>query len=167
MKSDYVKTLLHSYVHLPKIIIRINQVVLKKALNSMKDFSSCLTQCERIVNLTTQKAILTKAKYYLERAISRLTEDEKDFLDYKFFRTNLSEYTLKINSNSRNYYRVQQKIINTIGENLGFLGKTDEWFEKYCLKVPFLKKMYVAVKRRDESFLITGKLSVRPKKRVA
>ena len=165
MKSDYIKTVLHAYVHVPKIIKRINQVVTKKALASMKDFTSCLTQCEKIINLTVQKAVLIEAKHYIDRAMSRLSQDEKDFLDYKYLRVNLVDYELKINSNTRAYYRVQQKIINTLSDNLGYLGKDDKWFEQYCLKVPFIKKMYTAVKRRDESFIFTGKITERENKK--
>ena len=156
MKNDYVKTLLYAYAHLPKIIKRLDQIVLKKALGSMKDFSSCTKQCEKIVGLTIQKALLVELNHYLERAISRLTKEEMDMLDYRYFGTYHSQSPFNISTYSRNYYRKQQKLLKDISDNLRWLGKRDDWFEKRCLRVPFIRKLYQAVKKKDERFLIEG-----------
>lgn len=156
MKSDYVKTLLHAYEHLPKITRRIDEIVLKKALSSMTNYSFCEKQCEKIVNLTVQKALMIETKYFLDRAMSRLTREEKEMLDYKYFRR-YHKYNLSAKDfTCRNYFRKQQKLIKTIGDNLTWLNKGNEWFEKRCMRIPFIRKVYHAVKTHDEAFLLSG-----------
>jgi len=167
MKSDYVKTLLYAYEHLPKITKRIDEIVLKKALASMTNYYFCEKQCVKIVNLTVQKALMIETKYYLDRAMSRLMREEKEMLDYKYFKRCPRYNLAQEDFTSRNYFRKQQKLIQTIGDNLSWLNKGNEWFEKRCMIIPFIRKVYNAVKYHDEQFLLSGMVRQNSFKKVA
>ena len=146
MKKEYVKTLLYTYPHIRKTIERIDQIVMKKALNSMTEYDNCLLQCEYVVGLTMQKALLTEMFYYVDKVVSRFTKEERDCLDYKYFKSKPKEYFQNMDLSSRNYFRKQQYLINEVSKYLGWLGLGDEWFDKLCSGVPIVKKMLYSVK---------------------
>lgn len=150
MKNCYVKTLLCAYPHFNKIIKRMDTFVGKKVLSSMSNFTSCVTQCEEIISLTMQKCIMIEAKYYLEKVIKRLTKEEKDLLDYKYFKLKPQQDFAGVDLSSRNYYRKQQRLIEDIGKYFDWMGKGNEWFDKSLLKVPFMEKLLFSVQINDD-----------------
>lgn len=146
MKKEYVKTLLYTYPHIQKTVNRIDQIVLKKALNSMTEYDNCLAQCEYVVDLTVQKALLTELYYYVNKVVKRLTKEERDYLDYKYFKFKPKEYFKNMDLSSRNYFRKQQYLLDDFSKYLGWMGLDDEWFDALSLRVPILKKMLNSVK---------------------
>ncbi len=108
MKLIYGKTLLYSYKNLKRIIRRLDELVMEKALKSMTDCSSCEGQCEKIIELTEQKGIIIKIKHYLDMIFERFNSEEKKLVGYKYLRTvdkkEMSEFDLK----SRSYFRKQK-----------------------------------------------------------
>lgn len=146
MKKEYVKTLLYTYPHIQKTINRIDQIIVKKALNSMTEYDNCLAQCEYVVGLTVQKALLTELYYYVNKVVSRLTKEEKDCLDYKYFKINPKEYFKNMDLSSRNYFRKQQYLLDDFSKYLSWMGLDDEWFEVLATRVPILNKMLNSVK---------------------
>ncbi len=145
MKDLYVKTLLYAYPNVRKIINRIDEVVKKKALSSMTDCSDCQEQCEKIVRLTVQKGVLFEINYYLEKILSRLFEEEKLYLEYKYFKTKTKDELKGVDLSSRNYFRKQQKLFEHISNCFIWLNLADSWFEECLKKVPYLKKLLQSV----------------------
>ncbi len=138
MKDYYVKTLLYAYPNIGRIIFRIDEIVKEKALNSKSNFTDCVEQCEKIVNLTVQKGILYEIKYYLELILSRLSKEEKGYIEFKFFKKKREEFN-NLDLSSRNYFRKQQKLFNYVCNCFEWLNLSDEWFEKNAKKCLTLK----------------------------
>ncbi len=149
MKRCYVKTLLYAYPNLLKIIRRIDELVEKRAINSKSVHSDCLVQCEKIISLTSQKGLLYEIKYYLDIVIDKLSREQRDYLEYKYFKKLPKDYFNNVNFQSRNYYRKQQKLLERISECLDWMDKGDEWFETRCKQVSYIKKLLVSVELNE------------------
>ncbi len=145
MKKIYVKTLLYAYPNVRKIIKRIDELVSKKAMSSMTDFTSCQEQCEKIVKLTVQKGILFEITYYIDKILLRFEPEERAYIEYKFFKTKTNEQLEGIDLSSRNYYRRQDKLLEHICNCFDWLNLSDDWFEKECKRVPYVKKLLQSV----------------------
>ncbi len=144
MKQIYVKTLLYAYPNIPKIIKRIDELVTKKAISSMTIYTDCREQCENIIKLTVQKAILFEIGFYMEKILSRLVKEEKQLIKYKYFKVK-NKKDLIVDFTSRNYYRKQEKLFNHICNCFEWLNLTDDWFIKNCKKVPYIRKLLQSV----------------------
>lgn len=151
MKSSYVKTLLYAYPNIPKIIQRIDTLVEKKARASMSDISSCQEQCEKIVNLTVQKGILFEIRHYLEIIFNRLEEEEKAYVEHKYFKFKTKKQFKNVDFKSRNYFRKQLKLLEYISKCFEWLNLSNEWFEKKCKRVPYIKKLLQSVELRQNT----------------
>ncbi len=145
MKERYAKTLLYAYPNLQKLIDRIDSLVDKKALSSMTDTTDCLSQCEKIVKLTVQKGLVFETKYYLEKILMRLGEEQRAYIEYKYFKRQNKEYFKNVDLTSRNYYRKQKRLLAYICECLDWLGLNDLWFEKRAKRIPYIRKLLTAV----------------------
>ncbi len=145
MKSCYVKTLLYAYPNIHKIINRIDDIVNKKAMESMNDFSDCKEQCENIIKLTAQKGILFEIKYYLDKILSRLLDEEREYIEFKYFKRKKREEFKDVDLSSRNYFRKQVKLFEYICSCFEWLNLTDEWFENKCERIPYVKKLLQSV----------------------
>lgn len=152
MKTLYAKCILYSYANLEQIMEQIDKLIEKKALESMNDFSPCITQCEKILNLTEQKGALITLKIICDNLFSKLSKYELDCLDYKYFRRHKKEYFIDFDCTSRGYFRRQIRLAIKVATRLEKLGITDDWFEDNCLSTDFFKELLKRVKQKEESF---------------
>jgi hypothetical protein len=120
---------------------QIDDLVLRKALSSMNDFSPAIEQFNKITDLTEQKKVMFALKLYLDDVIAKLTKDELDCLEYKYFKRKSKKYFENFDFTSRTYFRKQIKIINKISKALEFAGATDAWFIKNCMCIDFFKEL--------------------------
>lgn len=154
MKENYSKCLLYTYPNVSQLLEQIDTLVEKKALSSMDNFTPCLEQCEEIINLTAQKDVLIELSIKVKEILDKLSPYELDCLEYKYFRRKPKEYFKDFDSQSRQYFRAQNKIIYSISIKMEKSGLTDEWFTKNCLKNSFFKEM---LKRVEEQEIISKK----------
>ena len=86
MNVIFAKTALYAYPNIMAITEQIDELVEKKALCSMNDFSPALEQFNKIADLTEQKKVMFALKLHLDDVIAKLTKEEIDCLEYKYFK---------------------------------------------------------------------------------
>ncbi len=166
MKEVYVKTLLYAYPNIQKIINRIDELVEKKAIESMVDYTSCKEQCDKIIKLTIQKGILFEIKHYLSKILIRLGDEQVAYVEHKYFKKDKKQFE-GIDFSSRNYFRKQKRLIKYFGECLEWLNLSDGWFEKKCRRVPYINKLYSALMANVSGKDVTKKTKNVKKDKVA
>jgi hypothetical protein len=132
---------------------QIDDIVLRKALSSMSDFSPCEEQCAKIIELTEQKKIYIDFKLRADKVVESLSEYELDCLDYKYFKQKPKEYYNGFDVSSRSYFRKQIRIAKKVNSLMEKQGLNDKWFEKYCLKMSFffeLLRRVISAEKRDK-----------------
>ncbi len=151
MNINYAKALLLSYPHIEQLIEQIDDLVLKKALAAFSDFSPCSEIAEKILVLTEKKDVLLKIKVTNDEILSKLTEEEKDLLDYKYFKIKPKEYYIDFDYTSRNYFRRQSKVVKRVSSLFTERGLDDEWFEENCLPTRFFSNLIKRVVNHEQS----------------
>ncbi len=149
MNIIYAKTLLHAYPNIESITEQIDELVERKALSSMNDFSSCISQCEKILGLTAQKDVYINLKIILDGLMGRFTAEEIDLLDYKYFKKKPKDYYINFDSQSRGYFRRQIKVVNKFSDLLERKGITEKWYEENCLPIEFFRELLKRVKENE------------------
>ncbi len=150
MNILFAKTILYAYPVTDAVIEQIDELVEKRALSSFSDFSPAFDQCLSVVKLSMQKDILFILKKKVIEILPKFKLDEEDCLDYKYFKLKPKEHYKDFDTSSRAYFRKQIKIAEKAAKRLENAGITDEFFEKYCLKIDFIKKLYERVKEKEE-----------------
>lgn len=117
----------------------------------MNNFSPAIEQCESIIDLTEQKKILFLLKIKCDEIMEKFTEDEKDCLDYKYFKKKPKSYYVDFDFTSRAYFRKQNRIIKKFSLLLEKKGISDEFINKKCFLIDFIKEVYLRVKIREEA----------------
>lgn len=136
MKELYTKVLLYAYPCVDKLIEQIDELVEKKAYSSMDDFSPCIEISNKILNLTEQKKRIIQIYYIVSDVLSKLSNYEKDCLEYKYFKRLDKEHFKDFDSTSRTYFRNQIKCLKRVGILLEKFNYSDERFlsDKNCVK---------------------------------
>ena len=151
MNILYAKSVLYAYPHLEAIADQIDELVMKKALGSMTDYSPATEQCQKIIDLTEQKTVLFELEILTEKILTKFTTDEMDCLDYKYFKKHPKEYYKEFDSSSRTYFRKQIRLVKKFTEKLEKAGFNDKVFEEKCLQIDFFVQLLKKVKEREES----------------
>ena len=141
MKDNYTRTILYAYANIDAVKEQIDDFVERKALSSMRDFSPCIEQCEKMLEYTAQKVALIELKDFVEKALKKLSVYEMDCLEYKYFKRKPKEYFIGFDYESRAYFRKQVSLIKKLSESFESIGLTDEWFEKNCLNTNFFREL--------------------------
>ena len=141
MNLHYAKSILYAYTNLEEVIEQIDEIIERKALCSISDYSPCIEQCEKIIDLIGQKDVLIDLKIKAEKALKQFTNEELDYLDYKYFKVRPKEYYQDFDSFSRNYFRRQVKLANKFANLIEKEGKTKNNFEENCMKIEFMREL--------------------------
>ncbi len=150
MKHNYTRTILYAYANIDAVKEQIDDFVESKALSSMRDFSPCIEQCEKILEYTAQKVALIELKAFTEKALEKLSSYEMDCLEYKYFKRKPKEYFIGFDYESRSYFRKQVSLIKRLSEYFEGVGLTDVWFEKNCLNTNFFKELLKRVEQYEK-----------------
>ncbi len=150
MNVIYAKATLYAYPHIEDLKEQIDELSEKQMRGSMTDPSPAFIQCEKLVMLQFEKQTLTELKEMASVALKNLTEEELDLLDYKYFRLKPKEYFKEIDTQSRGYFRKQNRLIEKIALRLERAGVTDDWFDENCMTTQFFKDMVDTVKEYQE-----------------
>lgn len=151
MNELYAKTILYAYPHLTALAEQIDELVEKRALASMTDYSPALEQFNKIIDLTEQKTILFKLEIVTDKILKKFTETELDYLDYKYFKRKAKEYYEGFDASSRTYFRRQIRLAERFALALEKQGITDKVFEEKCLSCEFFSALYKRVVERENS----------------
>jgi len=156
MNVHYTKTLLYAYPHVEAVMAQIDDLVLRKALSSISDYSPCEEQCEKIIALTNQKDTLIQLKITMEeKVLAKVTEYEMNCLEYKYFKRQPKEYFAGFDAESRGYFRKQVALANKLSKQMEKVGLDDKWFEKNCLSTSFftelLKRVISSERKRKKN----------------
>ena len=154
MNVYYAKAILYAYPHLEAVMEQIDELIEKKALSSMHDFSPCEAQCEKILFLTEQKQILINLKLCVDKILRKFSAEDLDLFDYKYFKKKPKEYFEYIDTSSRKYFRRQISIVKKFSLSLEKEGYDDIKFQKECFKIDFLKEL---LKRVVENEMLSRK----------
>ncbi len=154
MDVIYAKTILYSYSALEAVAEQIDELVEKKALSSMTDTSSALSQCEKILSLTYQKDVLFFIANTVEKVLEKFSESEKEYFDYKFFKKRPKDYAWCFEPASRAYFRKQISLSIKFAKRLEKQGLDNQYFENECLKIDFFKEL---LKRTKEHEILSRK----------
>lgn len=141
MNIIYAKTLLYAYPNVKALLAQIDELIEKKALASMTDFSPALEQCEKIIELTEHKKILIKVYLVLKKALERFSGLDITCIEYKYFKNLPKERFKDFDFSGRAYFRRQNKIIKTLSNMLDKTELTDTFFEEKCLSINFFKEL--------------------------
>lgn len=146
MKNLYAKVILYFYPCADSLCEQIDELVEKKALISMRDFSPCEEQCLKILNLTLQKDRICALKAAAEKALSVFGKDALVLLDYKYFKSMPKDAYAGYDFSERKYFRRQKSILKRFAELMDKAGINDETFERDYLSIEFFSEL----KRREE-----------------
>ena len=150
MNKYYAKTALYAYPNLEAVAEQIDELVERRAIISMNNYSPAVEQCEKVVDLTYQKDVLFALKLHIEYALEKLNQEELDCLEYKYFKRKPKEYFIDFDAESRSYFRRQNKLADKISKSLERGGATDKWFEEHCLSMEFFSELLKRVIEREK-----------------
>lgn len=150
MEILYAKCILYAYPHLLALAEQIDELVEKKALASMTDYTPCLFQCENIIDLTNQKARIFQLYNFVNELLAKLTEEELCLLDYKYFKNALGKDVSNLDFTSRSYFRKQVKIAEKFADKFFTNYINCKSFEQKYLSMDFFKEMLNRVKDMDQ-----------------
>ncbi len=141
MNLIYAKTLLYAYPNISALTEQIDELIEKKALASMTDFSPAEVQCEKIIELTEQKKVLIKVYLEIKKILTKFTGLDMTCIEYKYFKNKPKEYFKDFDFTGRAYFRRQNKVIKTFSSYLDKTEITDAFFEDKCLSINFFKEL--------------------------
>ncbi len=141
MNIYYAKTILYAYPCVETLLNQIDEIVEKRAMASMTNFSPAEEQCEKILALIRQKDTLINMKLMVDDVLKKFTQEEMDCLDYKYFRFRKKEDFKDFDSSSRGYFRRQIRIADKFALRIEKKGITDAVFEKEYLSMPFFSEL--------------------------
>lgn len=151
MNELYAKAVLYSYPAIEKVMEQIDELVYKRALDSMSDFTPCIEQCEKILSYTNQKELLIELKLAVAKTLYLFTEEDKKCFEYKYFKNKPKEYFNNFDSSSRAYFRKQIRLLNKFEKLIERHGINDEKFSKEYMQIDFFKELVKRVKEREKA----------------
>jgi hypothetical protein len=151
MNVFYAKSILYSYKSLNALMAQMDDLVEKKALSSISDLSPCEAQCEKILAITDSKDVIIRLKIMVENALSKFTEEELDYFDYKYFKQKPKEYYKDFDATNRAYFRTQIRLAEKFALRIERAGVTDAWFRDNCLSMDFFKGVYKNVMEKENA----------------
>jgi len=149
MNIYYAKSILYAYPCAEELIYQIDEIVEKRALGSMTDFSPAEEQCEKILSLIGQKDTIIKMKLLVEEVLNKFTEDELKCLDYKYFHKRKREEFINFDASSRGYFRKQIRIAEKFAMRIEKKGLSDSIYEKDYLSMNFFRELYRRVLEQE------------------
>ncbi len=115
--------------------------ILKKALESFSSHSDVETIAGDIFKVVEARERTMKLNGLLEKVVSRLDEEERLIVDYKYFNNRAID---GFDCTSRNYFRKQNKMLKHLKELLGYIGLDEKSFYRDygdlpCVRLALLK----------------------------
>ena len=160
MEILYAKTVLYGYPVLENLIERIDESVEKKALNSIRDYSPCYSQCEKILDMINTKTLLIDLKVIIDGIMKKFSEQEIMHFEYKYFKTKEKEYFKDFDASSRKYFRKQISLTKKFSLLLEKSGIDDKRFKKEYLCMDFFRELFRRVAERENKIANAATVNV-------
>lgn len=133
---EYAKILLSAYPYLDGVIKQEGENYLRRCYNSAYFFSPTDDFCSKLISLYQDREKLIVLKNKLDVLFSRLSDEERDLLRFKFAGRMPEK---KFSFSTRTYFRKQIKLLKKVEEYLNYLNITEEVFKKEYSKMEYFK----------------------------
>lgn len=150
MNVLHTKTLLYAYPHLLEIAEQIDKLVEKKALSSLSNCLPAMTQYDEIITMTFEKGVLYVLKKECDKILSKFTEEELKYFEYKYFRRKPKSYFLGFETQTRAYFRKQVSLASKFSKRLEKAGIDDKFFTEKCLSIEFFRLLLKRTEEREK-----------------
>lgn len=148
--NTYAKAVLYIYPGLDGVIAQIDDLVLRKALASFSDNSSCLCQAERILEYIEQKDLLISLKSRVDAVLDTFGEEEIKYFEYKYFKRKPKSYFQGFDASGRQYFRVQIRLLDRFCRALERRGLGEETFFREYMQMDFIRDLVRRIEKNDE-----------------
>ena len=150
MNNIFVKSILYTYSVIDDLCAQMDDLVVRRAVSSMQNFSPADKQFEKVITLTEQKKTLILVCKVLEEVMETLSEEERDLLDYKYFKKKPKSYYKDFDYLSRSYFRRQSVLVDKISVRFENRGINDAFIKEKCLSIKFFREMIKRVAERED-----------------
>lgn len=158
MKTLYAKAVLYSYSNLDKLCDAIDRHIEQRAISSLDNCSPAIEQYEKIATCMAHKDLIIDLKAVVDLILPVFSEEERNYIDYKYFRKKVRDGEANPEFKTRSYYRKQVKLAEKFAKWLKLHGIDDERFEKKYLEIDFFKQLI----RKVEELEIQCRKNKRP-----
>ena len=159
MKTLYAKAVLYSYSNLERLCDAIDEQVEQRALSSIDDYTPAIEQYEKILSCTAQKDLIIDLKATVNLILDKMSEEERSFIVYKYFKKQQCADNDKAEFKTRNYYRKQVRLAERFARWLAIYGIDDEYFERNYLQIDFFKQLIRKVEEHEVQCLKNARSS--------
>ena len=149
MKTVYAKAILYSYSNLDRLCEAIDRHVEQRALSSINDCSPAIEQYEKIIAHMSQKDLIYDLKAVVELILPMFSEEERSYIEYKYFKKQSDKGEVKPEFKTRKYYRRQIKLAEKFAKWLKLHGIDDKKFEEKYLKIDFFRQLIRKVEEHE------------------
>ena len=147
----YAKTILYAYPDFEEIIVQIDDVIEKRAVMSLYNYSPALGQYEKIIKLMHEKDVISAIKIVCDKALAKFTDEELKYFRYKYFRTMSKREKENFDYSSRTYFRRQLKLTEDFASLLEGYRVNDKFFEEHCLTLNYFSQVLIRTKELEAS----------------
>ncbi len=144
MNVDFVKAILYVYPTLGALADAARAAAENKALLSYRSRFDAMHDLEEVAEEVFLAERLISLKNVTDKLVSRLSEEERFLLEYRYFRRKkaLAKFGQELFCSERNYFRQQERLLRKIAAQLSLNGVTEEYFLKAFEKSVCLMKVY-------------------------
>lgn len=143
----YEKTMLSAYPLLQNYIEQLENIIKKRAKNSFYDYQDTVALSNKILELCDARQDLFMLKECTEIAFSKLKEEDKILIFYKYL--GIMPSSTDFDHTSRNYFRKQVRAVEKFSKILNNLGFTEKWFNDNFMYMSFISNIYKKVILED------------------
>lgn len=147
MNTDFVKAILYVYPAMGALADAARTAAENKALLSYRSRFDAMHDLEAVAEEVFLGERLDSLKNLTDRVLTRLSEEERFLLEYRYFRRKkmLARFGQELFCSERNYFRKQERLLRKIAAQLSLNGVTEEYFLKAFEKSVCLMKVYKAI----------------------
>lgn len=147
MNTDYAKAILYVYPSMEALSEAAEEAARNKALLSYRSRFDAMHDLEEVAEEILLGERLRGLKGLLDKIFSRLSEEERFLLEYRYFRRKqaLARFGDGLACSERNYFRKQERLLRKIAARLALNGVTEEYFSEAFGKSVCLMKVYGAI----------------------
>lgn len=136
----YAKVILLAYPYLDDAVALIDKQVEKRCKLSFYSTKPCYLYAEKITELISDKRYLILLKEKIGKLLSKLTDEERLLIGYKYFKNRPIE---GFDYKSRQYFRKQNKVLEKFNKMLEAIKLNEETFLKHYGKIQYIKSVMI------------------------
>ena len=141
--------MLYAYPCIESIIEQIDEIIERKAINSMEDYRPCINICNTLIDHICEKDIFIELKLKLDQVIKSFNREEQIYLDYKYFKIRGRAEFKGFDYSSREYFRKQARLIEKVKKRLITVGIDETKVREIYLNIAFFKELLRRVKEKE------------------